>query len=277
MIKITYDREKNSTIVSCGKLNSIKDNLPLKIEFKNYITNEIHYSTNLYSDMWTSWSGAELITDVLIYTNDGVLLKKFDWDVMINGDDIEKSLWMYLIDRKNRKIPSNGLVIGTHDGRNGHWIYPIKENISRALLIDGSENQFGELVKNYQHLNNVTFMNEIVTVNETDVKWYQGGEGYTDTVVKELIHDWLDHSKISEMERKSYSFKKLIHENNFDWIHLDVEGIDDELILSIEKYPNVIIFESMNLSEERMNILNNWFLQNGYQTITCFGNTMAIK
>lgn len=277
MIKVTYDREKNSTIVSCGNMDFIGNNLPLKIEFKNYITNEIHYSTNLYSNMWTSWSGAELITDVLVYANDGTLLKNFEWDIMLNGDDIEKTLWIYLMDRKNRKVPSNGLVIGTHDGRNGHWIYPIKENISRALLIDGSEKQFRELVKNYQHFNNVTFMNEIVTVDEQNVKWYQGGEGYTDTVVKNLIYDWLDDNKISETERKSYSFKKLINENNFDWIHLDVEGIDDELILSLEKLPNVIIFESMNLEESRIGTLNEWFSRNGYQTITCFGNTMAMK
>ena len=276
MIHLKYDREKNSTLVYVDNLNLIGFDFVI-IEFKNIITNEIHYTTKLRSNMWTSWNGAELITDVLIYCPKGNLIKEFKWDVTENGDDIEKILWYYLLNRKNQNIKSNGLVIGTHDGRNGHWIYPIKENLSTATLVDGSEKQFSELKKNYKNFNNVGFMNEIVTPEEQIVEWYQGGEGYTDTVVRDLIHDWLDETQIVKSERKSYSFKKLTKENDFDWLHLDVEGIDDELILSLEKLPNIIIFESMNLSDEKMNNLNSWFKQNNYQHITVNGNTLAMK
>jgi hypothetical protein len=136
MINIKYDRKQNSTIIFVDDLSMIGTN-NVKIEFKNIITNEIHYSTTLSSNMWTSWSGAELITDVLIYSDNDTLIKEFKWDVTINGDEIEKILWYYLLNRKNKGLRSNGLVIGTHDGRNGHWIYPIKENLSRATLVDG--------------------------------------------------------------------------------------------------------------------------------------------
>lgn len=276
MINLKYDRIKNSTVVYVENLSLIGVEF-VKVEFKNIITNEIHYSTELRSNMWTTWNGAELITDVLIFCPNDKLIKEFKWDVTENGDDIEKILWYYLKNRKNQNTNSKGLVIGTHDGRNGHWIYPVKANLSDAVLIDGSEKQFSELEKNYKDYTNVCFMNEIVTTDEQIVEWYQGGEGYTDTVVKNLIHDWLQESQISVHQRKSYSFKKLISENDFNWIHLDVEGIDDELILSLEKTPDIIIYESMNINEERTIILNKWFEKNSYKTLTCNGNTIAVK
>ena len=169
------------------------------------------------------------------------------------------------------------MVIGTHDGRNGHWIYAIKENLSNALLIDGSEKQFSELQKNYKGVPNIKMMNTIVTVNGGTVEWYQGGEGYTDTVVSDLIHDWLEDSQITKVQKESISFVELTNQNDFDWIHLDVEGIDGDLILSLEKLPNVIVYESMNLGKEMETKLNEWFVKNNYNVLVCNGNTMATR
>jgi hypothetical protein len=66
-------------------------------------------------------------------------------------------------------------------------------------------------------------------------------------------------------------------QDNYDWLHLDVEGIDGDLILSLEQKPNVIVYESMNLPEEMNNKLSEWFNTNGYVTITDDGNTIAKK
>ena len=276
MINIKYDREKNSTVIFVNDLSLIGVDY-VRVDFKNIITGEIHFTTNIYSNMWTTWNGAELITDVLVYSNLGSLLKEFKWDVTENGDDIEKILWYYLLNRKNQYKNSNGLVIGTHDGRNGHWIYPIINNLSKATLVDGSSSQFEKLKMNYCLHNNVKMINSIVTVDGQDVTWYTGGEGYTDTVVKELISDWLTENQISQETKESTSLKNLMDSELFDWVHLDVEGIDDDLILSLEYTPNIIIFESMNLSEERINKLNQWFSEKNYNTITTNGNTIAVK
>lgn len=276
MIHLKYDRLKNSTIVYVDDLNLIGVNY-VQVDFKNIITNEIHYSTKIYSNMWTTWNGAELITDILVYSDKGTLLKVFKWDVTEKGDQIEKILWYYLLERKNQKIPSNGLVIGTHDGRNGHWIYPIKENLSRATLVDGSEKQFIKLKENYSLFTNVEMINKIVTPNGGMVTWYQGGEGYTDTVVPDLIHSWLDESKITRITSDSISISEMMENKDFDWLHLDVEGIDDELIKSLKKLPNIIIYESMNLGEDRKQTLQQWFSENSYKTLEDNGNTIAIK
>ena len=231
----------------------------------------------MHSNTWCKWSGAELITDVLVYTQDDKLIHHHKWDIVSYGDEIEKSLWFYLKTRKELNLKSNGLVIGTHDGRNGHWIYAIKENLSNALLIDGSEKQFSELQKNYEGVPNIKMMNTIVTVNGGTIEWYQGGEGYTDTVVSDLIHDWLEDSQITKVQKESISFVELTNQNDFDWIHLDVEGIDGDLILSLEKLPNVIVYESMNLDKEMESKLNEWFVKNNYNVLVCNGNTMATR
>ena len=276
MINISYNRTLNQTGIEIGDLSPIGGG-PIKVLFKNIISNEIHFTKTLNPNTWCKWSGAELITDVLVYTQDDKLIHHHKWDIVSYGDEIEKSLWFYLKTRKELNLKSNGLVIGTHDGRNGHWIYAIKENLSNALLIDGSEKQFSELQKNYEGVSNIEMMNTIVTVNGGTVEWYQGGEGYTDTVVSDLIHDWLDHSQITKVQKESVSFVELTNHNDFDWIHLDVEGIDGDLILSLEKLPNVIIYEYNNSSDQERELINKFLIEKGFQTYREQGVSIAFK
>ena len=258
-------------------MTQISDNLPLTLKLKNIITGEIHFQLEMMPNVWANWTGAELITDILIYDSTGELIYEKKWDVTEYGDLVEKDLWYYLKGRKNRGLKSNGLVIGTHDGRNGHWIYPIKHGLSTATLVDGSDDQYVELRKNYYNNPFVETKNLIVTTDGADVEWYQGGEGYTDTVVKELIESWLVGKEIRKSSRSSVSINQLMSEKEYDWLHLDVEGIDGDLILCLEQRPNVIIYESMNLDQDMNNKLSEWFNLNGYVTITDNGNTIAKK
>lgn len=277
MIDFKYDRYTNTTSVSVNDMTQISNNLPLTLKLKNIITGEIHYQVDLNPSAWAVWSGAELITDILIYDSTGELIFEKKWDVSEYGDLVEKDLWYYLKGRKNKGLKSNGLVIGTHDGRNGHWIYPIKHGLSTATLVDGSDNQYVELMRNYYNNPFVETKNLIVTTDGSDVEWYQGGEGYTDTVVKELIESWLVDKPIIKTSRNSVAINKLMSEQEYDWLHLDVEGIDGDLILCLEQRPNVIIYESMNLPQEMNDKLTEWFTTNKYVTITDNGNTIAKK
>jgi hypothetical protein len=277
MINFKYDRYTNSTSFSVNDMTQVSDNLPLTLKLKNIITGEIHFEHQFWPNVWANWTGAELITDMLIYDSTGELIFEKKWDVTEYGDSVEKDLWYYLKGRQNRGLRSKGLVIGTHDGRNGHWIYPIKHDLSNATLIDGSDKQYVELVNNYKNKINVETKNLIVTTDGSDVEWYQGGEGYTDTVVKELIEAWINDGTIVKTHRPSVSINELMAQDNYDWLHLDVEGIDGDLILCLEQRPNVIVYESMNLPEEMNNKLNEWFSINQYFTITDNGNTIAKK
>jgi hypothetical protein len=277
MIDITYNRSINLTRVEVNNLQLIKEHLPLKVQFKNIISGEIHYESELLDYWWTEWKGAEQITDVLVYSSNGKLLYEHKWDVTINGDIHEKMLWFYLKARQLNGLKSNGLVIGSHDGRNGHWIYPVKYKLTDATLVDGSDKQYVELTQNYKNNSNIETLNTIVTTDGSDVEWYQGGEGYTDTIVPSFINSWLESSEIIKSYRKSVSINDLMKDKNYDWLHLDVEGIDGDLILTLENKPNVIIYESMNLDKIMEAKLNLWFVENSYETIECNGNTIAIK
>jgi hypothetical protein len=277
MIQTNYDRRTNTTSISVNDMTQISNNLPLTMKLKNIVSDEIHYTVKLNPTAWARWCGAELITDILVYDSTGELIYEKKWDVTEHGDNIEKDLWYYLKGRQNKGLKSNGLVIGTHDGRNGHWIYPIKHGLSTATLIDGSDKQYVELKKNYYNNPFVETRNLIVTTDGSKVEWYQGGEGYTDTVVKELIESWVKDGNIVKSERPSISINQIMSEKEYDWIHLDVEGIDGDLILCLEQRPNVIIYESMNLPQEMNERLREWFTTNGYVTITDNGNTIAKK
>ena len=196
MININYDRTTNTTLVETKNLRVISEFLPLRVEFKNILTDEIHYEASLGENWWVEWCGGELITDVLIYDNQDNLLQKWKWDVELHGDIIEKTLWFYLKNRLNMGLTSKGLVIGTHDGRNGHWVYPIKNNLSNVTLVEGSEKQYRELVKNWGKNNNTETLNQIITTNGLDVEWFQGGEGYTDTILPGFIDEWVGKENV---------------------------------------------------------------------------------
>ena len=47
------------------------------------------------------------------------------------------------------------------------------------------------------------------------------------------------------------------------------------VILCLEQRPNVIIYESMNLSDDMNQKLNEWFTNKKYVTLTENGNTIA--
>jgi len=277
MINITYNRKNNLTRVELNDLTLIKNHLPLKIQFKNIVSNEIHYETELKDYHWAEWRDAEQITDVLIYSSTGKLIYEYKWNPNIDGDIHEKMLWYYLKGRQLQGLKSNGLVIGAHDGRNGHWIYPVKENLTNATLVDGSEKQFQNLKENYFDSLNTEFKNTIVTTDGSDVEWYQGGEGYTDTIIPSVINEWLNPSEITKTYRKSISINELLKEQNYDWLHLDVEGLDGDLILALESRPNLIIYEDENLDIITKTKLDIWFLANSYETIKHTCNVLAIK
>ena len=277
MINVTYNRDKNSTRVELSNLSAVREHLPIQVQFKNIITGDVEYEAHLTDNSWAEWCGAELITDVVFWSSKGNLLHHHKWDVTVDGDEIEKMLWYYIMARHTNGQMSKGLVIGSHDGRNGHWIYPVKAMFTDALLVDGSEMQFKELSKTYKNFPNVKLKNSIITTDGENVEWYTGGEGYTDTVVPDLIKSWLDESKITKTSRTSIAINDLMKDQNYDWLHLDVEGIDGDLILCLDHKPNVIIYESMNLDQLMQAKLNLWFIQNSYTAIECRGNTIAIK
>jgi hypothetical protein len=66
-----------------------------------------------------------------------------------------------------------------------------------------------------------------------------------------------------------------------DWLHLDVEGLDAQLIMGIDEskvsLPNFIIFEDYNLSQDKKNEIYSWLHTKGYNTYSEGGICEAVK
>ena len=89
----------------------------------------------------------------------------------------------------------------------------------------------------------------IVTPKGGEVEFFEGGRGYTNTVIEKVIRDW-ETEEITSSKKQSISINDLILKEcngQIDWLHLDVEGLDDKLLYSLtdEQYLNLdlIIFE----------------------------------
>jgi hypothetical protein len=140
------------------------------------------------------------------------------------------------------------------------------EDLCDVVMVDGGSEQLEKAKLNYSHLTTCKFINEIITPDGKNVNWYNGGEGYTDTINKSVILKFLKDDEIKGKKRTSVSINDLIEQNGevFDWLYLDTEGIDADLILSLKYFPEIIIFEPDHMSSETIIKLEEWFEMNNY-------------
>jgi hypothetical protein len=169
-------------------------------------------------------------------------------------------------------------------GEFGEWCPLVRHHLSEMVLVEGSKNQFEVLQQNYEGKDGLTFVNRIVTEEGGNVKFFEGGKGYTNTVVERVIRKW-ESEEIGSSFKESISINNLIETyfiNNgkkLDWLHLDVEGLDAKLILAIKKdyLPNFIIYEDANLLEDEKILLTNYLIVNGYTNYSNSGICMSTK
>lgn len=259
------------------------DELPLRFEIKRTISKEIAWVTNLGSHMWAVYPENE-INDVVVYDAKGKFITQYYWDVLKHGSIFYKSMWLYCKSIINQGKKPKGLVIGTHDGEFGEWVPLVRNFMSDMVLVEGSKTQFDKLFQNFQNKEGIRFINDIVTPNGGEVEFFEGGRGYTNSVVERVIRNW-ETEEIKSTKRSSISFNELIEENfnrfghKLDWLHLDVEGLDVKLLLSMkpEYIPNFIIFEDFNLTEDDKVLIDLWIQKNGFQKHSEIGICMLNK
>ncbi len=279
MINIRYDNNIN---INVGKVSEIfeKDRLPLIFKIKNTVSKEIIWETKLTDNMWAKYPESEL-KDVLVEDSKGNFIKRYRWDVLEHGSIFHKSLWLYCKNLINQGIKPKGLAVGTHDGEFGEWVPLVLNYMSEILLIEASLPQFNKLKQNFSDKLDISFLNSLITSDGEEVEFFEGGRGYTNSVVKRVIEHW-ETEKISSTVRSSISLNTIIEENfdrKIDWLHLDVEGLDSKLIRSVDysKLPNLIIFEDYNLSDDEKNEIYEWLKIGLYSLHSESGICMATK
>ena len=280
MIQVTYN--KDGIRVEVGVISKYNENTPFTLNIKKHVSSEIQWSTILSDNWYATYPNTEMF-DIELRDSKNKIVYTKKWDVMEHGNHFYKSLWIY-----NKSLISNGkfpkgLVIGTHDGEFGEWVPIVLKNECQVVLVEASDKQFGVLDKNYGNRSLVTLVNDLVTPNGGEVEFFEGGEGYTNTIVEDVIRHW-EKEEIKSTKRDSISITDLILEKcggQIDWLHLDVEGLDSQLIMGIDttrvNLPKFIIFEDYNLSEEKKKEIYNWFYNEGYDIRSEGGICEAVK
>jgi hypothetical protein len=279
MINIDYSE---GIRITTGNLKGIftEDQLPLKVEIKKVISKDVVWETNLDSFMWASFPENE-INDVVIKDAKNKFITQYYWDIMVHGSVFYKGLWFYCKSIINKGKKPKGLVVGTHDGEFGEWVPLVRSNLSNMVLVEGSIEQYNKLVRNYSNRDGIELVYEIITPDGNPVEFFEGGKGYTNTVVERVIRYW-EKEEIKSTQRNSLAINDLIESKfngDLDWIHFDVEGLDGKLIMKIkpEYLPNFIIFEDFNLPTEEKTKVFSYLNSLGYDIHSEAGISMVQK
>ena len=256
MINVTYNNE--GIKIEVGEVSRCNDLLPFKVKIKKHVSGETQWETNLQNYWFATYPNTEMF-DVEISDVRGNIIYKKKWDVFDHGNIFYKALFLY-----NKKLLSNGvlpkgLVVGTHDGEFGEWVPVALRREAKMYLVEASDVQYEKLNKNYKNNSLVKTFKKLITPKGGQVEFFEGGQGYTNSVDENVIRNW-ETEEIKSTKKDSTSINEFIQNEcggKLDWIHMDVEGLDAKLILAIksELLPSFIIFEDYNLkSEEKENL-----------------------
>jgi hypothetical protein len=260
MIKIDFSDKK---IRVETKIVSSILKIPLKLSIQSHVTKNEIWSSQLNDGWWAEFPNNEM-NDAVVTDYDGVIVAERKWDIIQDGNELYKSLYFYCLNIFSSGRTPKGIAVGTHDGLFGEWVPCVLKGITDSILVEASKPQFEKLEEVYSQLGNVKLINSLITTDGKPVEFFEGGRGYTNSIVERVIKDW-ETEEISSTIKSSISVNDLIV-GKIDWIHTDVEGYDAKLLMGIdpEKLPNLIIFEYENLESDENEILKNYLINLDY-------------
>lgn len=253
--------------------------LPLTFRVRSQVSNNIVWGCELFPNTWASYN-EPVNHDFEVVDSEGNVITKWSWDLLQHGDSLHTSFYSWCL----RNTGARGIAIGTHNGTTGEWVTPTREGIINSILVEASQKQYDELVENYENFNNVKTIKTLVTVDGNEYDFYEGSDGFTNSILKEHIDKFVSVS--SPVKMNSISLNDLIInnglQNNCKWLHLDVEGIDSDLILSLDEtkisLPEIILYESLNMTDETKSITKEFLESKNYKVQEFNGwNTLAVK
>jgi hypothetical protein len=277
MIEIKYS--ENEVNINTKNLSFVynEDQLPLIFELKSSVSKETIWSVKLKDNMWASYPKNE-IYDVVVRDKNYNYITQYYWDVFSHGTIFHKSLWLYCKKIINNGKKPRGLVIGTHDGEFGEWVPVAKNFLSDMLLVEGSEKQYNKLYNNYKNRDGILTKYTLVTPNGGNVEFFEGGLGYTNTIVERVIRYW-EKETVNSTIKDSIGINDLLESyGKIDWLHLDVEGLDAKLLMAIKtELPNFIIFEDFNLPNEEKGLIYDYLRNKNFSLYSDAGICMASR
>lgn len=254
-----------------------KKQFPLRLMHKT-LSGEVMWNTDLYPGWFSSYD-MNTYSTVEIIDSIGNKLFEWEWNPFIHGDYAHQFFEIWSLNN----IGSNGIAIGTHNGMTGEWVGPVNKGIVKATLVEASDIQFKDLMRHYDKKTWVTCLQSLITKNGGEVEFWEGDNGFTNSLSYDVISNYVSESSIRKVTKSSKSINDLIVEcsekGKVDWIHMDVEGLDGELIYGIspDLLPKLLIFESLHIPDDYYLNLNNYLSQNNYKIIKSGWNTLCVK
>jgi hypothetical protein len=285
MIQFTYEHPKNNDyegvltvhVHETASQYYSKEQFPLRLMHKT-LMGEIPWHSDLQPGWWSQYTMLTYTT-LEVIDNLGNKLIDWKWDPFTHGDIAHQMFEIWSMNNRG----SNGIAIGTHNGMTGEWVGPINKGLIKGTLVEASDPQYKDLHKYYNNKTWVKCRQELITTDGSDVIFYEGGGGWTNSIVKESIENYVDSSLIRQTNRTSISINSLIEEVSIDgpvkWLHLDVEGLDDKLILSIkeELLPELLVYENENIGDESNDMVRTYLESKGYIVHNSNRNVIALR
>ena len=286
-INIVYtENESDNTkksLISRVSFDSDELNYPVKIFFTSQSGNVIWSTLISHSNTWCELPSSRNI-DIRVIDNNGEIILNKIWSENFNSDICELKFldWCkYFISINNKK--PKGIVVGAHNGSSGEWVTANnKKLIGSTLLIEPNETPFQQLVTRYQ--NDFIFSYKNILVSETGghVDFYtdKNGESESSSILQSNVTKY--HDEIITKKIYSKTLNDLIIYFEPDWVHLDVEGLDAKLLLSVSdeliQKIKFIIWEDIHLTNEETILLNNKLKNNGFTVLSGYEyNSFAFK
>lgn len=275
MIKFEYDGGLKVSIDS-EILNFLeKSEFPIRfVAYDN--SNRVHHSGEIYPNMFVSCYDVSYKTVDLISAK-GRKIASWKWDIMTHGDSCQQAF--HLWSQKNEG--ALGICVGAHDGTSGEWVGAVSSGALRAILVEPSDAQLSSLRLKYEALPWVSIENSLITPEGGEVAFYESA--FQRGQVNSLSVDVISKCTSDYIEKRydSVSLRHLISKYGISgnwWLHIDAEGIDDQLIYSLDEksLPSCLTFEYSHLDESRISKVKEWLNKNSYRCTSSNMNMVCV-
>ena len=221
------------------------EEFPLNVQFLNSYIKKIIWESKLNPSTWVSFPSRHTV-DLQISTKSNKVLYYIPFNKTKYFDLIEDIFYNCILTHNLK----NGVVVGAGDGSFGEWLNPVIKGVD----IEKSNREF-------------FICPEWLGIS---------------SVIKENILNFKIEEKniLSEMiECESLNF--LLKKDSYDWLRLDVEGLDSSLIFSLDKDVlkslKYIQYEHINITEEDKIKTNIYLESNGFKVFMVNIDMVAIK
>lgn len=153
----------------------------------------------------------------------------------------------------------NFIDIGANDGKTLSNTFALTERGWTGVLIEPSPKAFALLKENYKGKKNSYFYNFALGTTNGKVKMWdsethlnKGDHGLLSTLVESERNRWTNE-KFNEIEVKCFRWKTFLNRlsvKEFDFISMDIEGLEVELLKQIDLRPTSLVCLEWNSKPE---------------------------